>query len=427
MSLKIAKQLSLKENLEASGSHQPGLPASNLPRIGAVPTDNPLSQTSEVQAMLAGIGANIVRVQILWQDVETSVGVYSWPTYTDNHGHPINLGAYITTLRAAGNSLDLLPNYGNTLYTPVWNDPPDSASYKAFANFVAWVVGQFNGPDVYYEIYNEPNIGGNWGGTASAVSYGNLLQQCIQTVRAIPVYGATAKIISAGIGDPGTLPGSIAYPVFGNVTSSTVGSNITKLAAQTLHPYDSANPPESVFNFDSVYQAAVPYHGPLCFSEWGYSETWGIIAFDQTKYALYIARMIGCSIFANVLFLIIYGLFDTGTNPSDPEQNFGLYTSTQIPKLAATAVTSMTTALAGTIRYVTQKIGTVYQITLYKTSHTVVRIVWTDASTISYLVPMNSVVSYHDTLGNTPSGSVTAAGLTVTLGPTVAPIIVTGT
>ena len=227
--------------------------ASQLPLIGAVPySPNPKTAASKIVPMLAAIGANVARVELPWSDTETVVGTYAPPAYADG---------LIAALRSAGKSVVVVLDYGNALYpgSGAFNLPPrDAASIAAFANYAAWAVTQYAGPDVWFEIYNEPNNGQFWASAANPAQYAALLSACVSKMRAA---NPSANIMTGGVG-PAYAKGSITdQSAFMKSVSAAAGAAVmAQINAQAIHPYDSGNPPEAIFNFI----AGVSLHWVLC-------------------------------------------------------------------------------------------------------------------------------------------------------------------
>ncbi|UEM16780.1 hypothetical protein J4G43_022730 [Bradyrhizobium barranii subsp. barranii] len=316
-------------------------------------------------------------------------------------------------------------DYGNRLYpgSGDWNLPPrDAASCAGFANYAAWLVGQYAAPDVWFEIYNEPNNPAFWANAVNPTQYAALLSACILKMRAAPK-GASAQIISAGVGS--AMAQDDQNP-FMNTVAATVGATtMAKLTAQAIHPYDANNPPEALLSFIDRYRAAVPYSGPLAVTEWGYCNQW--LGADETKRALYVARMIGSAVLAGVPLVTIFSLHDTGTDAANPDMSFGLHRFDNTPKTAAKAVKAMADALSGTITYDAEKVGTIYRITLRKANGVVTKIIWSDAPITSIVEPMGSLTFVDDSNGYHPWFRTVAGGVMITVGPAIAPQIITGT
>lgn len=392
-------------------------PGSALPIICAAQFSfAPLPTVTQIMAMLANTGATGLRIDVPWADTELAVGVYAVSPYLDG---------LIAAVRASGRSAVLVLDYGNRLYpgSGDWNLPPrDAASCAGFANYAAWLVGQYAAPDVWFEIYNEPNNPAFWANAVNPTQYAALLSACILKMRAAPK-GASAQIISAGVGS--AMAQDDQNP-FMNTVAATVGATtMAKLTAQAIHPYDANNPPEALLSFIDRYRAAVPYSGPLAVTEWGYCNQW--LGADETKRALYVARMIGSAVLAGVPLVTIFSLHDTGTDAANPDMSFGLHRFDNTPKTAAKAVKAMADALSGTITYDAEKVGTIYRITLRKANGVVTKIIWSDAPITSIVEPMGSLTFVDDSNGYHPWFRTVAGGVMITVGPAIAPQIITGT
>lgn len=395
-------------------------PASNLPFIGANAfAFAPLPSISSVMTMLNNIGATAVRIEVPWADTELSLGVYAVRR---------DLDAWIAACRLTGRNVVLVLDYGNGLYpgSGGWNLPPrDTTSYNAFANYAAYLVAQYAGPDVWFEIYNEPNNPQFWANAVNPTQYAGLLSACITKMRAVPVKGATAKILTAGVGPVASADDQNPYML--SVINAVGQTNMAKLTGQSIHPYDATRPPEQMLTFIDNYRSALSYAGPLAITEMGWPSQW--IASNETTRALYIARLIGLAIFAGVPLLTMYNLFDTGVDQSNVQFTFGLHKFDQTPKLAVKAFKSVMDALAGTVTYDAEKLASpnIYRITLRKGDGTVTKIIWSDAPQTSIVEPMATVTSLNDVIDTKPWFRFMPGGIMITVGPTNPPYIINGT
>ncbi len=391
-------------------------PGSALPIICAAQfAFSPRPTASQIMAMRANIGAVGVRIDVPWADTELSPGVYAIPAYVDG---------LIAAVRASGCDIVLVLGYGNPLHpgSGAWNLPPrDQASWNAFANYAAFVATQY--PWAWIEIYNEPNNPQFWANAINPVQYAGLLSTCINKLRSIPNIGASLKIITAGVGP--ALSEDDQNPFMKAVAGAVGSATMAKLSAHAIHPYDASSPPEALLPFVERYRAAVPCSAPLVVTEWGWCSPW--LGGDENKRALYVARAIGCAVIAGVALVAIFSLHDTGADATNLEMTFGLHRFDQTPKLAARAVNLMTTALAGTVTYDAEKVGSVYRITLRKDGGSVTKIIWSDGPVTSITEPMGSVQWVDDSNGTRPWHRYMPGGLMITIGSTIAPQIITGT
>lgn len=394
--------------------------AASLPKIGVAHFSfNPRPNVQALLPLLDNVGAQTVRIEVPWAETETVLGQYAIPSYE---------GWLIAELKASGRQVVILCDYGNPLYpgSGAYNLPPrDAASCQGFANYVGFVASKY--PWAVIEAYNEPNNPTFWGGAVNPTQFAALLSPTINTVRALPNIGSTIQLIPAGVGS--ALAQDDQNPFMASVAATIGATAMNKLSAQTLHPYDQFNPPEALLGFISRYRAAVPYpSGLIAITEWGYTSAW--INNDETKRSLYLARMICSAILAGASILNVFCLRDTGTDPNNPENNFGLHKMDGTPKPAASVMKNMIAALAGTITYDAEVIpvvgGNNYRITLRKAG-VVTKIIWSDAPITSIVEPMATVQNVTDSNGGRPWFRFQPAGIMITVGPAIAPQIITGT
>ena len=392
--------------------------AANLPKVGVAHFSfDPKPNVSTLLPLLTNISAQTVRIDVPWAETETAVGQYAVPLYS---------GWFIAEMQRSGRQVVICCDYGNALYpgSGAFNLPPrDAASCQAFANYVAFLAKTY--PWATFEIYNEPNNPTFWANTVNPTQYGALLSAVINTVRALPNIGPSIQLIAAGVGSVASADDQNPYMV--SVANAVGPATMAKLNAHTLHPYDTGAP-ETLLGHINGYRAALSYQGPIAITEWGYTNAW--VNSDETKRALYVARMIGCAILAGVTTLNMFCLKDTGTNLNDPEQSFGLHKFDNTPKAAVAAFKNMVDALAGTLTYDAEIIpvtgGNNYRITLRKAGG-VTKIIWSDAPVTSIVEPMATVQNVTDSNGGRPWFRFQPAGIMITVGPAIAPIIVTGT
>lgn len=378
-------------------------PGSSLPKIGASPFSMiPRPNFSQECAMLDAIGATMVRIEVPWSETEQVKGVYALPDWVEGR---------IAAAREAKRAVVLLLDYSNPLYTGgVFVPPTTSDQIAAFCNYAAFVASQYVGPDVTFEIWNEPNNPQFWNGAPNSAQYAALLNAVAPAIRAKQ---SSAQIITAGVGDLAA-PGINAAPYMQAVVAA---SPSLALAAHTLHPYNPGTP-ETIFPYIAAYRAATAWAGPLWVTEWGYCAPW--LSGGEVMRAIYSARMIGCAILAGLNGLAFYNLRDTGTDQTNIENTFGLFNYAMQPKGttgAVYAVKAMMDALAGTVSYDAEKLSNgVYRITLRKDDGTVTKIVWTDGPAITHCEPMQSITDVRDVRGGASGFHFTAgAGVSIAL------------
>jgi polysaccharide biosynthesis protein PslG len=149
-----------------------------LPRdfFGVVPSG--YDSNAEMERMAAN-GVGSVRVLVNWVNVEPQQGVRNWSYYDD----------YVGRLAAAGLRPEPL-----LLGVPGWLPPRpplySSLARRSWQSFIAELAGRYgrNGlfwrqhptlpylPMVDWEVWNEPNLAGYWGGRPSPRQYVRLLR-----------------------------------------------------------------------------------------------------------------------------------------------------------------------------------------------------------------------------------------------------------
>jgi Glycosyl hydrolases family 39/Bacterial Ig domain len=120
---------------------------------------------ADTQAKIIASGAKNVRVFASWRALEQQQGQFT----------PYIISGYddlATAMKAAG-----IPLYFVVVQTPAWageaNSPPPVAAY---ADFMRRLAEHFKGRVEGYEIWNEPNEGIFWKGSASPAAYTTLLK-----------------------------------------------------------------------------------------------------------------------------------------------------------------------------------------------------------------------------------------------------------
>ncbi|MEM1058137.1 MAG: discoidin domain-containing protein [Verrucomicrobiota bacterium] len=98
-------------------------------------------------------GVKVVRKGIYWANIETSQGVYDWST-TDS---------WINDMESRGFTMVITVVWNNRIYEDIWDRAiVTQAGRDAYANFAADVVSRYQGKDIIWEIWNEPNLRSFW-------------------------------------------------------------------------------------------------------------------------------------------------------------------------------------------------------------------------------------------------------------------------
>lgn len=366
-------------------------PASLLPKIGAsVFSLSPKPLISEDMTMLAGIGANSVRIEVPWAEVEVSSNpaVYRIPDAVDGR---------IAAARAAGMTVILLLDYSHPYYTGgVFNPPITQPQINAWCSYALSVAGRYRGDDVILELYNEPNNPGFWVGAPNPSQYAALLNAAVSTIYA--AYPLT-KMVTAGVGPVASDNNAVTF--MSQVYPLLSQSTRDRLWAHSLHPYNHLGSPETLLAAIDAYRNGVGYWGKIIITEWGYPSAWLGTNVETTR-SIYAARMIGCAILAGVSLLTFYNLRDTGTDQNNIENTFGLYTNGLSAKPAASVVARVAAAIRNVAFFEGNQLSNgVYRIILYDADGPgVTKLLWgTNASNLTHSEPMKKVEYLQNVLG----------------------------
>ncbi len=290
-------------------------------------------------ALAAELEVGWLRDELFWRFYETEKGRYELPERTRQ---------WIDAANAAGLKIILCFNYGNKVYA----DPYDP---EAYAKAAAHLARELKGKVQVIEILNEPNnfgfrqlYGGAWNGVpengkpaAYVVKYTELLNKA-----AVAIKAANPEMKVIGCGAPA--PANYRMISLG-ITPAVDGI--------TDHPYSAFTVPEivpfastpgilerdqiatadkqgSFTSFISMYREHSAKHkGPkeIWLTEWGFAthqsdpaKSGGFAGFTEEAQAKYTLRRFAEGLGLGVEASIYYALKSDGTNPTDPEHNFGL-------------------------------------------------------------------------------------------------------
>jgi hypothetical protein len=148
--------------------------------------------------MLKDGGVTFVRQSFPWQDIEPQPGYYvqngqsSWAKYD----------FIVDQLSQAGIGImarvDTIPQWARPQtddFKAYDKGPPQD--FNNYANFVGAIAARYKGRINHFQVWNEPNLNGEWGGKPiSPEQYGVLLKYTAEKVKAV---SPTALIVTAGL------------------------------------------------------------------------------------------------------------------------------------------------------------------------------------------------------------------------------------
>jgi polysaccharide biosynthesis protein PslG len=290
------------------------------------------------------LGAAYFRFDVDWSLVEPEKGVYNWAPIDRMVNAVVNQG---------------MRPLGVLAYTPAWAQPAgavDSSRAPAnhfapanpadFAGFATQAATRYAGSITDWEIWNEPNRASFWSPAPDAAAYTRLLVEASNAIRAVQ---PDANVIAGALA-PGEnhADGEIDPITF----AERIYDNGGREAFDTLsvHPYTYPWMPDDPSTASwSSFQKIPRIHDlmaargdgekPIWITEFGAPTGSDSTSVSEDTQAAYItagiteARKLGY-----IPVILIYAIRDSGTEPGDPEQNFGLLRRDFEPKPAYAAV-----------------------------------------------------------------------------------------
>ncbi len=249
--------------------------------------------------MLAAAGFRTVRMDFTWSRVERERGKYDFSAFDrlvaslEKHGiRPMLILDYSS------------PHYDNNL------SPKSVEGRAAFAKWTAAAAKHFRARGVWWEMYNEPNIG-FWKPAPNTPDY---IALALETGKAI-------RAAAPGEAYIGPATSTIPMPFLEECFRAGLLKMWTMV---TVHPY-RGGPPETAASDYAALRALIGKYAPagrrveIGSGEWGYTAA---VVSPETQ-GKYLARMYLANLASGVPLTIWYDWRDDGTNPKEVEHNFG--------------------------------------------------------------------------------------------------------
>lgn len=283
-----------------------------------------------------------VRVDFDWSAIETERGHYDW-SYPDR---------MVTEATARGMQVLAL-----LTYTPNWARPPGTTSHAPpdsdadFAQFASAAAGRYSPRGVHsWEIWNEPNISGFWEPRPDVDRYGTLLRAAADAIRGID---RAATLITGGLTRGTDTPDGLRISQTTFVEGLYANGAAQHADAIAVHPYSFPFLPASS-DLVGGYADLPRIHDVTRRNDDGGKKIWitefgaptgtaaeAMSEADQKMSVQQARSMAESWNWAGPL--IYYELRDSGTDPADLEQNFGVLRADLSPKDAATALMTSAT------------------------------------------------------------------------------------
>ena len=184
------------------------------------------------------MGFGWVKLYVSWRDIEPSPGVFSSGGYPDN-----------AVSQARNNNLHIImlvfgtPSWASGSSSTDLTIPPTYDHAADFGTFMGNLAAHYQGQVDAYEIWNEENVNGTWGGESpDPVLYTNMLKTAYPAVKSAD---ANALVISGGVantgdGNPPQAIGDLIY--LQDILQQGAASYVDAIG---IHPYPGACAPEA--------------------------------------------------------------------------------------------------------------------------------------------------------------------------------------
>jgi polysaccharide biosynthesis protein PslG len=289
-------------------------------------------------------GFGVLRYGIGWPYVERERGAYKWAEY-DKFIEQVRLRKLRSIVILAG---------GNQVYSGVARAPSNERSLdrvlaiapdnddaiRGFARFAAAAAERYQGNDIIWEVWNEPDLSYFWPPKSDLQAYVKLaLAACLAIRKVDP----SATIIGpAAAGMPGWRD-RLGVGLMAAVLRSSLASCFDAMSFHSYRVERNSPPkaPESVIadneaasNFIAARTPAGHPTFPLVSSEWGYNT----VELTETQQAEYVLRTHLSNLLSGVAISVWYEWRDSGQGSNNTEAHYGLIDSASHDKQAIRTV-----------------------------------------------------------------------------------------
>jgi hypothetical protein len=194
--------------------------------------------TTTLQGMVAA-GVTWLRVDVDWPTIEGTQGTFIWST-------PDRV---IDEAVADGLKIDALLSY-----LPPWAEEPTTGfpNPTDFGQFATAAAKHYSSIGVNtYEIWNEPNLGGNWGGTVSPASYTSVLQAGYTAIKAVQ---PASTVLTAGLSPAADASNGSQMSPATFLTDMYAAGAHGYFDAVGMHPYSFPYAPMTAASWNPFYE-----------------------------------------------------------------------------------------------------------------------------------------------------------------------------
>ena len=281
--------------------------------------------------LIAKGGFKFIRMDFAWGAIEREKGIYNF----EKSGYDaLTEGC----LKRGIHPLYIL-DYSNRLYEES-NSIRTVEGREAFAKFAESAVKRYEGKEILWEIWNEPNLKQFWNPQPSVDDYTALVETTISRIKkAVP----SAVVVA---------PATSGIPMDWLEACFKKGM-LDWIDALTVHPYRTPAPETVIKDYEKLRELVKRYAPegkdiPIISGEWGYSIiNWDKNHISEEQQAQYLVRMFLINLYQNIPVSIWYDWKDDGVDPNEREHHFGTMTNDLNPKKAYLAMKALADKLNG--------------------------------------------------------------------------------
>jgi hypothetical protein len=281
--------------------------------------------------LIAEGGFKFIRMDFAWGAIEREKGIYKF----EKSGYDaLTEGC----LKRGIHPLYIL-DYSNRLYEES-NSIRTAEGREAFAKFAESAVKRYEGKEILWEIWNEPNLKQFWNPQPSVDDYIALVETTISRIKkAVP----SAVVVA---------PATSGIPMDWLEACFKKGM-LDWIDALTVHPYRTPAPETVIKDYEKLRELVKRYAPegkdiPIISGEWGYSIiNWDKNHISEEQQAQYLVRMFLINLYQNIPVSIWYDWKDDGVDPNEREHHFGTMTNDLNSKKAYLAMKALADKLNG--------------------------------------------------------------------------------
>lgn len=321
-------------------------------------------------------GFNSIRDEVYWADVEKEAGTYAL------QGKAKLSFEMLRGFAQRGQAPMVVLSYGNALYDG-GSQPYTDEGRQAFARYAAWVAQQMGPYPVFYEVWNEWNIGGGTRPSRRVGSPSDYVALLKATQTAIKAVNPKAVVVAGALGDDfGGWPWLQAAL---NAHMLDFADGLSVHLYNYLIPLNRGGGDQEFIDRLTNLKAKVANASkgrdiPIFVTEIGWPNHEGKGSVGRRDAATVAARLLTRIMSDKIIKGVwLYELFDGGNGGHDKENNFGLLDRNGTDKPVACAIRNLSKALQGASWVNTKTLAPSVQSYTFKTNDgAYASVVWQD-------------------------------------------------